>query len=457
MPDRRKVRSRSAPRSGRGANRVWISTLCITSPTKLGLSLGRGVAALHTRADSSDAPRFAASSTCNFTVRHRRILAIGIFAAFLGLGVEARAKERVHQVASGQTLTHISKAYGVNVTALVERNGLVNEHSVRAGQRLVIPESNWRPSAKAAAKGIAAPQPYTQTQKSAQERGINPCNTPDPGFGAFAGWDRSPAMGQMIVPQAGALTARGEFDVVFHFHGHEAARKEWVQAINGIVLVGIDLGNGSGAYSAAFNAPSVFEQLLRSVEAGVAKHFGIPRARARHIGLSAWSAGYGAVQEILGTEYGRKNVDAVILLDALHTGYVSDNPGNRVLNQRQIQSFVDFAALASRKKRLMFMSHSSIIPPGYASTTETANLVVQAIGGRPTQTRPRAGDPMGLELVSRFSHGNFHMRGFSGNDKMDHCAHFGLLQDVARVHLAPRWNSPRGYRAKSKPAKAAQR
>jgi hypothetical protein len=49
------------------------------------------------------------------------------------------------------------------------------------------------------------------------------------------------------------------------------------------------------------------------------------------------------------------------------------------------------------------------------------------------------------------------MRGFAGNDKMDHCAHFGLLQDVARVHLAPRWKSPRGYKAKTKPAKAAQR
>jgi hypothetical protein len=298
----------------------------------------------------------------------------------------------------------------------------------------------------ALAAPVAAPTPETQTQKSAQERGVNPCNTPDPGFGTFSNWDRSPGMGQMIVPQAGGLTKTGQFDVVFHFHGHEAARKEWVQAINGIVLVGIDLGNGSGPYSAAFNGPAVFESLVERVERGVAKHFGRPRATARHIGLSAWSAGYGAVQEILNSTYGKRRVDAVILLDALHTGYLPGNPGAPTLNYRQIQSFIDFAKLAVQKQRLMFMSHSSIIPPGYASTTETANLLVRAVGGRPTRTKARKGDPMGLELVQRFSHGNFHVRGFSGNDKMDHCAHFGLLQDVARVHLAPRWNSPRGYK-----------
>ena len=131
----------------------------------------------------------------------------------------------------------------------------------------------------------------------------------------------------------------------------------------------------------------------------------------------------------------------VFLLDGLHCGYAPNS-----LNAMQIGPFIEFSRLAAAGQKLMFVSHSSIIPPGYASTTETANLLVRAVGGRPTRTKPRAGDPMGLELVQRFSHGNFHVRGFSGNDKMDHCAHFGLLQDVARVHLAPRWNSPRGYK-----------
>ena len=55
---------------------------------------------------------------------------------------------------------------------------------------------------------------------------------------------------------------------------------------------------------------------------------------------------------------------------------------------------------------------------------------------------------MGLYLNTRFSKGSFHVRGYDGNDKMDHCAHIGLLRDVLKVHLKPRWRSPKG-RAKN--------
>jgi hypothetical protein len=55
---------------------------------------------------------------------------------------------------------------------------------------------------------------------------------------------------------------------------------------------------------------------------------------------------------------------------------------------------------------------------------------------------------MGLDLISRYSRGNFHVRGYNGNDKMDHCAHIGLYRDVLKVHVKRRWNSPRGYKKK---------
>jgi hypothetical protein len=184
--------------------------------------------------------------------------------------------------------------------------------------------------------------------------------------------------------------------------------------------------------------------LVESIERAMAKRHGREAARARHVGLSAWSAGYGAIQEILGTGYGKQRVDSVVLLDGLHTGYV----GKRI-NGQPLDAIVAYAKRAAQGERLMFVSHSSIIPPGYASTTETANYLIWRLGGRPRATRPRAGDPMGLELISRYTRGQFHVRGYRGNDKMDHCAHIGLLRDVLRVHLKRRWNSPRGRRAAS--------
>ena len=293
---------------------------------------------------------------------------------------------------------------------------------------------------------LEKPPQRTQTQKTPDERGgVNPCMTKDPGWGIYDGWDRSPSMGQMIMPVRGGVSKTGSFDVVFHFHGHEPARKEWVKVMDGAVLVGIDLGIGSGAYSAAFAGPNSFKELVESVEKGVALKRGLPDAKARRIGLSAWSAGYGAVQQILTQTYGKQSVDTVLLLDGLHTGYLGDN-----LDRTQLEPFIDFAKRAQAGKRLMFVTHSSIIPPGYASTTETSNFLIHELGGKVKTAKPKKHDTMGLELNSKFDSGNFHVRGYDGNDKMDHCAHLGLLRDILKGQVKPRWKSPKGFGAKKK-------
>jgi hypothetical protein len=277
------------------------------------------------------------------------------------------------------------------------------------------------------------PAASTQVSKSVAERGgVNPCATEDPGFGAYGGWRRDIAMGQLLIPERKGFARRGGFDVMLHFHGHEPARKEWVKVMDGAVLVGITLGVGSGAYETTFASPDAFNALMSSVESAISKQLG-RKAVARRIGLSAWSAGYGALQRILERDVTRRRIDTVILLDGLHAGY-----SGTTLNAAQLRPFVDFAKLSAAGQKLMFVSHSSIIPPGYASTTETANFLIHSVGGKPKASRGRG--PLGLELIDRFTRGNFHVRGFSGNDKLDHCAHLGLFADVLEVHVKPRWS-----------------
>jgi hypothetical protein len=287
--------------------------------------------------------------------------------------------------------------------------------------------------------GFVAKKPVASTQVSktvAERGGINPCSTKDPGFGIYDQWSRGIDMGQLIMPSSKKFARGGRFDVMFHFHGHEPARKEWVTVMDGAVLVGIDLGLGSGPYETTFDAPEAFERLLQSVERAVAKKTGQAEVKARRVGLSGWSAGYGAIQKIIGQKYGKQRVDSVILLDGLHCGYHGQG-----LNGLQIKAFTDFARESAAGRKLMFVSHSSIIPPGYASTTETANFLIHEVGGKPRAAR--GAGPLGLELISRFTQSNFHVRGFSGNDKMDHCAHLGLYRDVLKIHIKPRWNTPR--------------
>ena len=271
---------------------------------------------------------------------------------------------------------------------------------------------------------------------------INPCMTPDPGFGIYDHWTRNISMGQMLAPQRGGITSRGKFDLIVHFHGHYPVRKEFVKTAKGIVLVAIDLGTGSGAYSRAFASPAAFTKLIKSVEEEMARRSGRKKTKVRKLGLSSWSAGYGAVAQILSQPIAKK-VDALILLDSAHAGYVS----GKTLKTAQIEPFLKYARRASRRQRFMFQSYSSIIPPGYASTREVAHYMVKKLGGKIKKARPRH-DPLGLELFERYDRGFYHLRGYRGDDKPDHCAHLGLMRDIIRVHINRRWKSPKGRKGK---------
>ncbi len=309
-----------------------------------------------------------------------------------------------------------------------ESQGIPDFDSASKPARARRPQSNTPP-----AWVTAAPPRDTQRERSSRQRGVNPCSSPDRGFGNYHRWDRSPSIGQMIVPKNLTLDDDGHFPLVIHFHGHEAARKEWVQAIDGAVLAGIDLGLNSGPYLRKFATTSEFDRLLQSIEEGVAAKIGVASARIGKLGMSSWSAGYGAVERALRSHL-RDRLDAVILLDGLHTGH-ADTPRAA----KTLAPFVEQARRAAEGKTLMYVSHSSILPPTYASTTETASYLMWQLGGEPTPAPPRPGDPMGLQLVRQYTDGGFMVRGFSGNGKLDHCAHLGLYRRVLREQLAPRW------------------
>lgn len=282
---------------------------------------------------------------------------------------------------------------------------------------------------------LERPGPRTQIEKSDAARGgIYPCVAPDPGFGAYDKWVQVAPMAHVLAPTQVDLGADDSFDLVFHFHGREPIRKEWVRSTDRVVLAAVDVGIDTGAYATAFSDPRTFGQVLRAIEAEIAKRSGRPNARVGRVALSAWSAGAGAVEKILEQPLGMQLVDAVILLDGLHAGYSAHS-----LAAERLAPFVAFAEAASKGKRLFFLSHSSIQTQGYASTTETAQYLAWRLGGRPKAVEPAAADPMGLERITAFSSGGFHVRGFRGIGAADHCAQLALTRDVLRVHLLPRW------------------
>ncbi len=314
----------------------------------------------------------------------------------------------------------------------------VSKEDREAAERLYADDKTVPPSTLeeiAPAWVLQRPGPSTQGEKSNAARGgVYPCVAPDPGMGKYEKWVQVAPMAHVLLPSDLKLDADGSFDVLFHFHGREPIRKEWVRSMERGVLVAIDVGIDSGAYATAFSDPRTFGQVLRAVEAHVGGK-GYTGAAVGRVALSSWSAGYGAIEQILDQPLGLRVVDSVILLDGLHSGYEGHS-----LDVKRLAPFVRFAESAAKGERLLFVSHSSILTTGYASTTETAQYLVWKVGGKVRPTEPLAADPMGLERMSSYSRGGFHVRGFKGSGAADHCAHIGLMRDVLRVHLAPRWS-----------------
>ncbi len=273
-----------------------------------------------------------------------------------------------------------------------------------------------------------------------------PCNMADPGYGIYYPWVKNLEIGRMLMPKKGALTSDGGFDLIIHFHGGNAIRKAIVDTdtTRGVFIVGVDLGAGSAAYERPFKDPEVFKNLLKNIEKEVAKYTRKNRVHIRRLALTGWSAGYGAIRAILRQQAG-KRVDAVALLDGLHSNYDKNNPLK--LRADQLRPFVRFAKNAASGEKTMFVSHSSIVPPGYASTTETSHYLTKMLGI--SISRSSAQDSPHLSRYEEAKIGNFLMRGYRGKEKDDHCAQIALITRMAAL-LEQQWNTPfakgKGYR-----------
>ncbi|MGE0320921.1 MAG: hypothetical protein AB7K71_03175 [Polyangiaceae bacterium] len=275
----------------------------------------------------------------------------------------------------------------------------------------------------------ALPAKELQFMASPAERGgVLPCEAPDPGFGVHEPrWIHVQPMGNFIVPKHLKLDESGGFDLVVHFHGQRPASKELIRTGEDLVFLGVSLGIGK-AYAPPFHDGKLFLQLISGVEKELSKRLG-RAAHVRRMALSGWSRGFEAIGEVL-TQPLADKVDALILLDSFH--------GSRDLEARALRlaPFVAFGKAALTGKRFFFLSHSAIPTEDYASTTETVHWLVWELAGKPIPAQRK--DPLGLQLTDFYSAGDFHARGYAGNGKLDHCAHFGVYPDAIRA-VAERW------------------
>ena len=225
-------------------------------------------------------------------------------------------------------------------------------------------------------------------------------------------------------------------DLIVHFHGAAWLPEQAVARLGGTSVVAVvNLGAGSGAYGRAFADPTAFDSLLAGVVREVSAEIG-ERARIGRITLVGFSAGYAAVRAILREARHFARVDAVLLLDGMHTSYVPEGTvlvAGGALDTTGLVAFADFARAALRAEKRFVVTHSEIFPGTFASTTETADWLLRALGLR--RTAVLRWGPRGMQQLSEVRSGRFELLGFAGNSAPDHVDHLHALPELLTLVL----------------------
>lgn len=230
----------------------------------------------------------------------------------------------------------------------------------------------------------------------------------------------------------------GTYDLVVHFHGIPSLQEDnFERAHVNAVVVSVNLGLASDAYSSAFRAPGSFDLLLQQTQRALAETGRAPGATLGRIALSAWSAGFASVGAILKQPGVADRVDAVLLADGPHTMY--DAPHH--VYEPGMEKWVHLAESAMRGEKLFALTHSSIQTLGYPSTTETIGELLRETSV--DKTPSQAVGPRGMHAIYESHRGSFHVGGFEGQTAKDHIDHIKAMAETLLPYLRERWDQPR--------------
>ena len=201
-------------------------------------------------------------------------------------------------------------------------------------------------------------------------------------------------------------------DLMIHFLGEPWLPMQAAEDFRWpIVMAVVNLGAGSRRYSEPFLDPSAFPRLVDAIKAQS------PQIRA--IYLSGFSAGYGALREILTQR--PDDIAGVLVVDGMHTGYIPDRKvlaeGGKI-EEPKLLPFLHYAERAASGEKRMIITHSEIFPGTFASSTETSDWLLQQLGMKATPLVQWG--PHGMQQLSEAKKGSLLVMGFAGNSAPDH-------------------------------------
>ncbi len=225
-------------------------------------------------------------------------------------------------------------------------------------------------------------------------------------------------------------------DVLVNFHGSTRIASASCQAAGiNCVVIGVNYAGLSSVYRVPFAEDQellakILEEALDALhdDPGFSKD-----AEWGQLAISSFSAGFGAVREVLKTPRYFDQIDGIYMVDSLYCGYVGDGTDaiqSGVVHPGLMKDFLRFARAASHGEKVMLVTHCCGPTPGYASTRETADYLLEKLNLEPqpvdlvvplpTELTEEAGE---LRLYRQAERKGFSLYGSPGPNETDHVQH----------------------------------
>jgi len=217
-------------------------------------------------------------------------------------------------------------------------------------------------------------------------------------------------------------------DLLVHFHGNP--QTVWNNAeyahINAVIVT-VNYSGLSSAYSTPFSDAALFQSLVDEALAKVRQQADFSDTlQWDKLAVSSFSAGYGAVREILKSAGYRNQIDALLAADSLY----ATTAGDGTPLDSQMSDYKTFATLAKNGDKTFLFSHSQVPTYTYESTMETGDELLQHLGVSATSVNANG---LGtLHFYRKAQSGNFRLWGATGADGDAHLEHLRYIGEFLK-------------------------
>lgn len=235
---------------------------------------------------------------------------------------------------------------------------------------------------------------------------------------------------ELLIPDGFTPAADGRIPLAIHFQGGVViAEENFVRMQRPGVLIASSLSGRSGAFAKPYADPAAFRTLLAAGERAIAERAGRD-VRFGPILITSFSAGYGAVRELLKEPEFYDRITALVAADSIYASVVA--PDVRAPAAEQMVDFLRFAQAAARGDKTFVLVHG-MYPTEYASTSECADLLLAAVAGR--REPGRGHTERGVPIHAECHRGGFHLYTFDEAGPGIHVDCLWMIPELVRRHV----------------------